>query len=155
MALPLVVLPEVLDVCLGQLSVRPVSLLPLLEPPSQDADPLRNGRLLALLSPSNPLYRARIVSPRGAVGRLDGPLAQPRLPLADVPQRGARPPLFGEGAVEDDGPGVLELAQEGGQPLFELVRRDPAGASDVPADVVCRGGRFVSAKGRKMCVSRG
>lgn len=40
--------------------------------------------------------------------------------------------------MEDDGFGVLELAEEGGELCFELVRRDPFGALDVAADVICK-----------------
>lgn len=80
----------------------------------------------------------------GALGRSDRVLAELRLALSDVSEGGAGPTLLRQGAVEDDGLGALELAQEGGQPLFELVRGYPAGTLDVPAYVVC-GKNFRSA----------
>lgn len=73
----------------------------------------------------------------GALGCSDRVLAELCLALSDVSEGGAGPALLRQGAVEDDCLGALELAQEGGQPLFELVRGDPAGALDVPAYVVC------------------
>lgn len=38
--------------------------------------------------------------------------------------------------MKNDGLGVFELSQKGGQPFFELVGGDPARAFDVTANVI-------------------
>lgn len=143
----LVVLPEVLDVRLRQAFVRAVGLLPPLEATPEHTHLLRDR---GCLPRSASLFFSLLFSSRrcccwcllalraaGALGRGDRLLAKLGLALPDVPQCGAGPALLRQGAVEDDRLCVLELAQEGGEPLVELVRGHPAGALDVPAYVVC------------------
>lgn len=151
----LVILPQVLDVRLRQTLVGTMGLLPLLKATPEHADLLRDrSGLLCIVCLCLFLFSSRYCCCRccrcmqaliaGALGRSDRVLAELGLALSYVSQGSAGTALFRQGAMEDDGLGVLELAQEGGQPLFELVRGNPAGALDVPADVVCRVAQKVS-----------
>lgn len=54
----------------------------------------------------------------------------------DVLQSGAGTSLFGKGAVEDDGLGIFELTEQGGQLGVELMGRDPFGTFDVATDMI-------------------
>lgn len=58
------------------------------------------------------------------------------LQVTQVPQRGGRPALLREGAVEDDGALVGELAAEGGEECVEGSRGDVLGCLDVASYVV-------------------
>lgn len=140
-----VVLPEVLHVSLSEPLIWAVSFLPLGETTSKDADFLRNRCLLVrLLTRDTSALLGSVVAVAGALlanaprssDRLRSIL---RLSLSDVLQCSAGASLFGQGTVEDDGPGVLELAQECGQPLVELVGGNPAGALDVASNMIFGG----------------
>lgn len=147
----LVILPEVLDVRLRQALVGAVGLLPSLEAASENAHLLRHRHYLPCAFPLLLPFlfsgmrrccgQCLLALHAGALGRSDRVLAELCLALSYVSKCGAGPALLRQGAVEDDGLGVLELAQQGWQPLVELVRGYPAGALDVPAYVVCGNNR--------------
>lgn len=143
--LPLIILPQVFDVCFGQALVRAMRLLPPLKAAPENAHLLRDRDCLCRVVPSFLFLlfsglccccRCLLALRAGALGRSDGVLAELCLALSYVSQGGAGSALFRQGAVEDDCLGVLELAQERGQPLVELVRGHPTGALDVPAYVI-------------------
>lgn len=143
---PSIVVPEILDVGLCQPLVKAIGLLPPGKSAPQNADFLRRRRLR--FSVALALLRAAVLC-IGAVGGTSGSSllgdrgshrcsTEFSLSCTYVLQSSTRASLLGQGAVEYDCFSVLELAEQGWQLCVELVGRNPLGAFDVSANVICR-----------------
>lgn len=114
-----------------------MDLLPFLETATQHANLLYDGCTVSRGRLSLVLSCAAAGGAAGALWCFDRACAEFAFSCSYVLQGGTGPALLGEGAVENDRLSVLELSEEGGQPLVELVGWDPFGALDMATDVVC------------------